>query len=118
MEVEADWKMGQRLGNSQTPRRNLRKQQQRRGSSSSVSVSEVDDGYDEDLYGDSEDRRALENMNELERERILDQRYEQRKQKKEQKQAKKRILMDQARQEEAEEDGQNPFALIRKERAR
>jgi hypothetical protein len=34
----------------------------------------ADDGYDEDFYGDSEDRMRLEAMNEMEREVILDER--------------------------------------------
>ncbi|KAL6049461.1 RNA polymerase-associated protein rtf1 [Balamuthia mandrillaris] len=43
------------------------------------SESEFDDGYDEDLYIDEADRRALEKMPELEREQILNERYEKRK---------------------------------------
>lgn len=41
-------------------------------------ASDFDDGYGSDLFGDDDDREALEKMTELEREMILAQRGEER----------------------------------------
>lgn len=41
--------------------------------------SQFDDGYDENLLGDEEDRKRLFSMTEIEREKEITRRYEQRK---------------------------------------
>ena len=47
-------------------------------SNDDTSGSEFDDGYDDDLMGDEEDRRMLNEMTEMKREQILFERYEKR----------------------------------------
>ena len=51
---------------------------------------EFNDGFDEDLYGDEEDRRHLDSLPELEREEILYQRTEKRRELEERREAKRK----------------------------
>ena len=67
---------------SRRPRDKLRRQannnRNRKDSSVSVHSSEINDDYDSQLYGDSEDQEYLKGLPELQREQVLHKRHEER----------------------------------------
>lgn len=72
-----------------------------RMNSSDVDLQEIGDGYDDQFIGDSEDEDYLAGLNEYEREKVMDERFENREKKK------KQILMKRNLEKEEREKGDN-----------